>query len=341
MGIAASRNDFDSGDHYVVLGISEDATFDEIRQAYRKKALEHHPDKNQNDIEGATKRFNRVLEAYETLSDEATRSEYDSIREYTKFDAREEQSRHTTDPSKFAPPGAWNGVVESPGETRSEWLYRLVYGHPMGYSRNGFRPAVYTANNHSFEPIGITHKIIYDFVQSLRSLDFSSDDHTEASAYKVIENFFLCLAHDEQLWHSTASHVVREYPRFGCAHFVWSQDDWDLSDGSSPPEAYRFYEFWSKFKTLKSFDWVRPYSCGSQFASPRAIRYCKKANKPYQDEARAAYNDMIHKIVEILKDNDPRYLMHLAFLRERQEQAVSTPNTKNKKKSKKKSKTTW
>lgn len=63
--------------HYETLGVEPDATAEEIKRAYRKAALEHHPDRNQDDPEAATVRFKKVVAAYEVLSDPKKRAEYD------------------------------------------------------------------------------------------------------------------------------------------------------------------------------------------------------------------------------------------------------------------------
>ena len=63
-------------DYYDVLEISRSATAEEIKKAYRKKALQFHPDKNPGDAE-AEKRFKEVSEAYEVLNDEKKRQIYD------------------------------------------------------------------------------------------------------------------------------------------------------------------------------------------------------------------------------------------------------------------------
>ncbi len=65
-------------DYYEVLGISKTATKEEIKKAYRKMALKHHPDKNPDDKEAEVK-FKEAAEAYEILSDENKRSRYDQF----------------------------------------------------------------------------------------------------------------------------------------------------------------------------------------------------------------------------------------------------------------------
>ncbi|KAH8891686.1 DnaJ-domain-containing protein [Thozetella sp. PMI_491] len=67
--------------YYELLGLPQQATEEEIRRAYKKKALELHPDRNLHDIENATKKFAEVQTAYEILSDPQERAWYDSHRD--------------------------------------------------------------------------------------------------------------------------------------------------------------------------------------------------------------------------------------------------------------------
>jgi len=65
-------------DYYDVLGVSKEATAEELKKAYRKLALKHHPDKNPDDKE-AEEKFKEAAEAYEVLSNAEKRSRYDQF----------------------------------------------------------------------------------------------------------------------------------------------------------------------------------------------------------------------------------------------------------------------
>jgi len=63
-------------DYYEVLGLQKDASKDDIKKAYRKLAIQYHPDKNPGNKE-AEEKFKEPPEAYEVLSDDQTRAAYD------------------------------------------------------------------------------------------------------------------------------------------------------------------------------------------------------------------------------------------------------------------------
>ena len=65
-------------DYYEVLGVSRNATIEEIKKAYRKKAIEYHPDKNPGNKE-AEEKFKEAAEAYEVLGDANKRARYDQF----------------------------------------------------------------------------------------------------------------------------------------------------------------------------------------------------------------------------------------------------------------------
>ncbi len=63
-------------DYYSLLGIKRDANVSEIKKAYRKLAMKYHPDRNQNN-QYAEDIFRKISQAYDVLSDEKKRKEYD------------------------------------------------------------------------------------------------------------------------------------------------------------------------------------------------------------------------------------------------------------------------
>jgi molecular chaperone DnaJ len=65
-------------DYYEVLGVAKTATADEIKKAYRKKAIQYHPDKNPGDKK-AEELFKEAAEAYDVLSDPQKRQRYDQF----------------------------------------------------------------------------------------------------------------------------------------------------------------------------------------------------------------------------------------------------------------------
>jgi DnaJ-class molecular chaperone len=87
-------------DYYAVLGVARDASADDIKKAYRKLALQWHPDRHGEDKrDEAEAKFKRIAEAYEVLSDPDKRGKYDRFgenwRQGDEFRAAGEQARGT------------------------------------------------------------------------------------------------------------------------------------------------------------------------------------------------------------------------------------------------------
>jgi curved DNA-binding protein len=101
-------------DYYDALGVSRDASTEDIRRAYRKLARENHPDVNKDP--GAEDRFKEISEAYEVLRDPEKRQQYD------RFGANWKAGQDVSGASGFeGRPRAGNGL-------RRGWLRRRTRG---------------------------------------------------------------------------------------------------------------------------------------------------------------------------------------------------------------------
>ena len=113
-----------SDNFYSTLGVSETATQDEIKRAYRGLSLKWHPDKN-NNREEANSKFKTINEAYETLGDETQRSMYDASR----------NNQHNPFFGMRGPPPGAGG----PGGMSEENIFSVLFG-PGGMGIPGFMP---------------------------------------------------------------------------------------------------------------------------------------------------------------------------------------------------------
>ncbi|KEQ96206.1 hypothetical protein AUEXF2481DRAFT_64813 [Aureobasidium subglaciale EXF-2481] len=111
-------------DYYKILGIEKDADDGQIKKAYRKLAIIHHPDKNQGD-EAAADRFKDIGEAYETLSDSEKRARYDS-------------GEDLIDPSEQFGGGGFGGMGGGMGSQIDPEVLFQMFGGQMGGGGGGF-----------------------------------------------------------------------------------------------------------------------------------------------------------------------------------------------------------
>ncbi|KAF2274940.1 TPR-like protein [Westerdykella ornata] len=133
-------------DYYKILGISKDATEQDIKKAYRKLAIVHHPDKNPDDDQAA-ERFKEIQEANETLSDPQKRARYDS-------------GEDLIDPSEMFSGGGFGGMGGMGGGVQidPEMLFNM-FGGMGGGGMGGGRPggggfSFSTGGGHPFGGMG-------------------------------------------------------------------------------------------------------------------------------------------------------------------------------------------
>ncbi|KAI3638122.1 hypothetical protein MIR68_003733 [Amoeboaphelidium protococcarum] len=116
--------------HYEVLGVARTAQDDEIKKAYRKLALQWHPDKNPDKVEEATSRFRLIQEAYDILSDPQERSWYDSHRNQILRNSKDQAEQQQyfediVDVNHYFSTSVYDGFNDSPNGFYA--VYRSVY----------------------------------------------------------------------------------------------------------------------------------------------------------------------------------------------------------------------
>ncbi|MFM2067972.1 MAG: hypothetical protein RLZZ584_2881 [Pseudomonadota bacterium] len=128
-------------DYYETLGVAKNATEEDIKKAYRKLAMKHHPDRNQgDDAKAAEEKFKEAKEAYEMLSDAQKRAAYD-------------QYGHAgVDPNAggagFRPGGpgeGYGGFAEAFGD-----IFGDIFGAQQGGGRRGGGQQVYRGADLSY-----------------------------------------------------------------------------------------------------------------------------------------------------------------------------------------------
>lgn len=107
---------------YEILGVSEDATNDEIRRAYRKKAMDSHPDLYSDDPD-ATKNFLEIDEAKKTLLDKAKRKKYDN--DLKKYRAMSNISHANNSTPK-----------QNTSSVVSDFVSEILNSYNQGYAKN-------------------------------------------------------------------------------------------------------------------------------------------------------------------------------------------------------------
>jgi len=132
-------------DYYEILGVSKTASADEMKKAYRRLAMKHHPDRNKDDSEASEVRFKEAKEAYEVLKDSDKRSAYD-------------QFGH--DGVRGGPGGQGGYSAEGFGD-----IFGDVFGDIFGGGRRGGGPQVFRGADLGYElPLDLEQAVAGDSV---------------------------------------------------------------------------------------------------------------------------------------------------------------------------------
>ena len=75
-------------DYYQVLNVSRDASAEDVKKAFRRLALQYHPDRNPENVREAGEKFKEINEAYEVLGDEQKRWQYDRLTSLSSYPRR-------------------------------------------------------------------------------------------------------------------------------------------------------------------------------------------------------------------------------------------------------------
>ncbi|CDR98778.1 hypothetical protein [Sporisorium scitamineum] len=258
-------------DYYELLHIEQTATTDEIRKAYRKLALKHHPDKNPDNVEQANKIFHKLQEAYEILSDDTERAWYDQNRERLLNGAGPDLD----DKEVFE--AFRSGAAEAPQPTSS--------------SR------------------GITAKALLRFFDPNLAKDFTDGDNGFYATYRRLferlaqeERVAAPYPGEEK---DSVIPSADAYPSFGYSHTPYSNAKGQEAAVHQTP-AKDFYNVFMNFQSRKSFGWFDKYDIRD--ASDRRVkRLMEKENKRARDAARREYNDAVRSLAAFVRKRDPRY----------------------------------
>lgn len=160
--------------YYDLLGVERQATDDEIKKAYRRKALEFHPDRNYGDVENATRKFAEVQSAYEILSDPQERAWYDSHRDaiLSGQDGQDGEGQPTT----------FRNVRLTTAEEIMGLMRRFNASIPFDDEPTGF----YGISRETFEHLALEEEAAadYDDVDAVDYPTFGSSDDDYESVVK-------------------------------------------------------------------------------------------------------------------------------------------------------------
>lgn len=273
--------------YYELLEVDRNASEIELKKAYRRKALQYHPDKNPDSVEEATEIFASIRAAYEVLSDPQERAWYDSHREQILNDT----------------------PVNDDGDYEEYEVDSTVTGVTTEELLMFFNSSLYTKMDNS--PAGIYQiagrifaRLAKDEIHNGRRLGLDKfakyqDDHFED---EISELGYLTAVDKHGYATGSAEYL---FPIFG-----YSNTDYEYLK--------IFYKKWGGFSTLKSFSWKDEYMYSSTY-DRRTKREINKRNEKSRQTARNEYNKTVKRFVTFIKKLDVRMKQGAKLAREGRE----------------------
>lgn len=215
------RDQMPEVDHYHVLGLARTASADDIRAAYRKLAMRHHPDLNKGDP-SATSRFQQINAAFGVLGDLAKRAAYDA-------ELRQESARRAMR-SNNPEPTSWRG----PGPQREARTFSTRYAPPRPPEHSAPDPRTRQARM----PRWVFLLLIPLFLRGCDSLQGMND-----SADVITPSTGVCL--NWETWVKTMTALESRY--------AWVVEEMAASETGGAPNHGAWAEAWSQ----KSLELVR------------------------------------------------------------------------------------
>ena len=129
--------------YYEILGVSKNATADEIKKAYRTLAFKYHPDRNPGNT-AAEEKFKQISAAYDVLGDEAKRRQYDmggySAGSYSSAGSQSQQYQHQyqyTYSNPFGEENFWEWFNNAQSRSQNQQTQNTHYYNQYDYSNSG------------------------------------------------------------------------------------------------------------------------------------------------------------------------------------------------------------
>lgn len=264
-------------DYYELLEVDVGDSSEVIRKAYRKLALRLHPDKNPGQEEAANKKFHKLQEAYDVLSDDTERAWYDQNRDRLMQGGTEEDETEDVD-AKY-----------------------------QFFRAGGTAPQAASAA----PGIGVPH--LLRFYNPALAKDMSDSDTSFFGTYRRL---FAMLAEEDRVAapypgerHEDSFADPDRDDKHWYVSFGGPDTPYVASDGRR--DARQFYQFWTSFSSRKSFAWKDQYSL-REASDRRVRRLMEKDNKRARENARREYNETIRGLAVFLRRRDPRFKAYQA-----------------------------